>query len=118
MSPSETADPPLDLRLTSHPLLGDLPDATAVHISIDGREIEAREGEPIAAALLANGIRTCRTSPHSGEPRGPFCAVGRCPDCMMTVDGVLNVRTCVTPVRDGMRVETQRGLGSWKGGDA
>ena len=69
----------------------------------------------IAAALLANGIRVFRTSAHSGEPRGPFCAVGRCPDCMMTVDGVLNVRTCVTSVRDGMRIETQQGLGTWKG---
>ncbi len=116
MSQSETANPPRDLRLRSHPVLGDLPDATPVHITVDDREIEAREGEMIAAALLANGIRVFRTTPHSGEPRGPFCAVGRCPDCMMTVDGVLNVRTCETPVRDGMKIETQQGLGTWKGG--
>ncbi len=115
MSRSETASPSPDLRLRRHPALGDLPDAKSIHITIDDREIEALEGEMIAAALLANGIRVFRTSAHSGEPRGPFCAVGRCPDCMMTVDGVLNVRTCVTSVRDGMRIETQQGLGTWKG---
>ena len=118
MSQSETANPSPDLRLRHHPLLGDLPDAKLVHITVDDREIEARDGEMIAAALLGNGIRVFRTTPHSGEPRGPFCAIGRCPDCMMTVDDELNVRTCVTSVRDGMRIETQQGLGTWKGGDA
>ncbi len=118
MSRSETASPPADLRLKSHPLLGELADAAVVHIKIDGREIEARAGEVIAAALLANGIRSFRTTPHSGEPRGPFCAVGRCPDCMMIVDGVLDVRTCLVPVREGMQIETQQGLGAWKGGTA
>lgn len=118
MSRTDPANPTTDLRVKSHPILGDLLEAPVVHITIDGREIEAREGESIAAALLANGVRIFRTTPHSGEPRGPFCAVGRCPDCMMTVDDVLNVRTCLTPVRDGMRVETQQGLGTWKGGAA
>jgi predicted molibdopterin-dependent oxidoreductase YjgC len=117
MSQSETANTRPDLRMWSHPVLGDLPEKAVVHITLDGRELEAYEGDTIASALLANGIRTFRTTPHSGELRGPFCGVGRCPDCMMTVDGVLNVRTCVTPVRDGMRIETQQGLGSWKGGD-
>ncbi|MHB8947330.1 MAG: (2Fe-2S)-binding protein, partial [Bacillota bacterium] len=51
--------------------------------------------------------------PRTG-PRGLFCAIGRCTDCVMTVDGVPNVRTCVTPVREGLRVETQRGLGEWR----
>lgn len=86
-----------------------------VTITVDGRSIAAYEGETIAAALLACGIHTCRTMSNSGEARGPFCAVGRCPDCMMIVDSHMNVRTCVTHVLDGMRVETQRGLGSWKG---
>ncbi len=47
------------------------------------------------------------------EPRGLFCAIGRCTDCVMTVDGVPNVRTCVTLVEGGMSIETQRGLGKW-----
>ena len=75
--------------------------------------MEAYEGEPIAAALLAGGIRVFRHTHKKGEPRGVFCGIGRCTDCMMTVDGVPNVRTCVTPAREGMVIETQRGLGRW-----
>ena len=107
-----------NLRVQRHPVLGDLPEAAPVRITIDGRKIPAREGETIAAALLASGIHVCRTMSNTGERRGPFCAVGRCPDCSMVVDGRPNVRTCQTPVRAGMRVETQRGLGRWESSDA
>jgi predicted molibdopterin-dependent oxidoreductase YjgC len=98
-------------RILDHPTFGEHPPARVVTISIDGREIEAHEGEPIAAALLANGIRVFRTMPKTGEPRGGYCMVGRCSDCLMIVDGEPNVRVCVTPVREGMRVEQQHGLG-------
>ncbi|MDI3340491.1 MAG: (2Fe-2S)-binding protein [Sphaerobacter sp.] len=115
----ETARPaPEDLRVRTHPVLGDLPPAPEVTIFVDGRPIPARAGEPIAAALLASGIRVCRTMPRSRQPRGVFCGVGRCTDCAMTVDGEPNVRTCVTPVRDGQRIVTQRGLGAWEEGTA
>lgn len=103
-------------RIYDHPLLGKLSEAASVQITVDGQPFIAREGEPIAAALMANGIDICRAMPKSGESRGVFCAVGRCSDCLMTVDGVLNVRTCVSPVKDGMRVETQHGLGHWEVG--
>lgn len=104
-----------DERVYTHPVLGDLPAIPTARITVDGLEIEAREGEVIAAALLAHGIRVFRTSARSGESRGMFCAVGRCPDCMMTVDGVPNVQTCVTSVRDGMQIRSQSGLGRWNG---
>lgn len=77
-----------------------------VTLYLDGRPLAAEEGEPIATALWAHGVRTLRRTPRAGEPRGIFCALGRCTDCVMTVDGQPNVRTCVTAVRDGMRVET------------
>ena len=80
-----------------------------VLIRVDGEEVEAYEGEPIAAALVAAGIRVFRTTRKLGEPRRIFCAVGRCTDCVMTVDGQPNVRTCVTPVRDGMEIRTRKG---------
>ncbi len=115
MSSSGSASLPRDRIIWKHPVLDDLPEEPTIHFTLDGRELEAFEGDSIASALLANGIRVFRTSPHTGEPRGPLCAVGRCPDCMMTVDGMLNVQTCMTPVKDGMRVETQQGLGTWKG---
>jgi len=84
-----------------------------VSLTVDGFEIVGRPGEPIAAALLANGIRRFRTMPKSGNTRGGFCFAGRCSDCQMIVDGVPNVMACVTPVREGMRVETQHGVGVW-----
>ena len=83
-------------------------------ILVDGQELSAHEGESIAAALIAAQRRTARLSPRAGEPRGYFCGMGVCHDCLMTVDGVPNVRACMTPVRAGLRVETQRGLGEWR----
>lgn len=90
------------MRVEKHPVLGDREVGKPVRITVDGRELQAVEGEPIAAALLAAGIRAMRKTPRLGEPRGIFCGIGRCTDCIMTVDGVPNVRTCVTPVKDGM----------------
>ncbi|MBS7645737.1 MAG: (2Fe-2S)-binding protein [Candidatus Bathyarchaeia archaeon] len=102
------------MRIYDHPILGGLREKRKVSIEVDGEIIEAYEGEPIAAALLAAGIRTFRHTLRENKPRGLFCAIGRCTDCVMTVDGIPNIRTCVTPVREGMRVETQVGLGKWR----
>ena len=101
-------------RLGEHPLLGGVALAPVVRVTVDGRELHGVAGEPLAALLLAHGIVKLRTMPGSAAPRGLFCGVGRCADCLMTVDGVLNVRACVTPVRADMQVETQHGLGVWK----
>lgn len=98
-------------RIVDHPMLGTLPDAATVRFTFDGAPIEAREGEPIAAALLAAGVRLLRTMPRYGGPRGGYCMIGRCADCAVVVDGVPNVPACVTPVRNGMSVARQRGLG-------
>ena len=68
----------------------------------------------LAAALLAEGIIINRYTAKRHEPRGLFCGIGQCTDCMMTVNGVPNIRTCITPVEDGMTVETQDGLGEWR----
>lgn len=101
------------MRIIEHPILG-TPDAQrTVTITVDGRPIEALEGEPILAALLAKGIRVNRITKKNHEPRGLFCGIGRCTDCVMVVNGVPNVRTCVTPVAEGMIIETQQGLGRW-----
>lgn len=103
------------LRIAHHPIL-DPPEASnTVTIYYDGTPIEALEGEPIASALMSAGVRTFRHTVQNREPRGIFCAIGRCTDCMMVVDGRRNTRTCVTPVRDGMRVEHQYGHGEEKG---
>jgi D-hydroxyproline dehydrogenase subunit gamma len=78
-------------------------------IFVDGAAMPAREGDSIAAALFAAGQAACRTSAVSGAPRGPYCLMGVCFDCLVMIDGIANRQGCMTLVRDGMRVETQRG---------
>jgi len=101
-------------RIIDHPILGRAEKRKKTFIFLDGKKIPAYEGEPIAAALAAAGIKVFRFTPRKNEPRGIFCAIGRCTDCVMTVDGKPNIRTCVTLVKEGMRVETQKGLGKWQ----
>ena len=72
--------------------------------------MEGLEGEPIMAALKVNGVMVHRYTAKTHEPRGVFCAIGRCTDCVMIVDGKPNVRTCITPLEEGMKVETQYGV--------
>ena len=92
------------MRILKHPILGDLPNIKRVPIQYMGKRIEALEGDTIAAALLAAGYRTFRRTPKKREPRGLFCAIGCCTDCVVTVNGRPNVRACVTPVEEGMRI--------------
>jgi len=99
------------MRVEQHPILGELPQAQVVEIEVDGETIQAYAGEPIAAALLASGRQVFRYTNKKKIPRGIFCGIGRCTDCMMVVNGTPNVRTCVTPVQAGMKIETQYGLG-------
>ena len=75
-----------------------------VTIAVDGRDVPAYPGESLAAALLASGRRAFRRT-ASGEPRGPFCNMGACFECVVEVDG-RRLRACTTAVRDGMHVRT------------
>jgi predicted molibdopterin-dependent oxidoreductase YjgC len=75
---------------------------------VDGRAIGAFAGETVATALLAAGIRAVRESPSERAPRGLFCGMGVCFECLVQVDGRPNLRACVTPVAEGMRVVTRR----------
>jgi len=101
-------------RVEDHPILGKLKKRKKVKIIVDGEELDAYKGEMIASALLAHGKKVFRYTKRYREPRGIFCAIGRCTDCVMTVNGIPNIRTCVTPVEEGMKIETQRGLGKWR----
>ncbi|HWG91171.1 MAG TPA: 2Fe-2S iron-sulfur cluster-binding protein, partial [Candidatus Thermoplasmatota archaeon] len=82
----------------------------AVTIRVDGRAVRAYVGETVATALYANGDRVLSRSIKYHRPRGLWCGVGKCASCFMRVDGKPNVRTCVTPVKEGMRVESQNAL--------
>lgn len=96
--------------IQEHPIL-EFQHGRRIPFLFDGKTLEGFEGEPIAAALHANGVRVLRVTPIRKEPRGFFCAIGNCSSCFMVVDGVPNVRTCITPLREGMVVETQTGKG-------
>lgn len=85
-----------------------------VEIFVDGHAVKAFTGQTVAAALLSAGRRALRITARLAEPRGMYCSIGICFDCLMTIDGRPNVRTCQTPVRSGMRVESQTGEGNWK----
>lgn len=99
------------LRVENHVVLGVNDPGKTVDITVDGRKMKAKEGEKILAALLANGIIINRYTVKRREPRGLFCGIGQCTDCAMIVNGKSNVRTCITPVKEDMIIETQHGLG-------
>lgn len=97
-------------RIVEHPILGAPSKGGRVVFTYDGVEMEGYEGEPIAMALKAAGVEVHRFTAKRHEPRGIFCAIGRCTDCVMVVDGKPNVRTCMTPLVAGMDVRTQDGV--------
>ncbi|AYF41800.1 (2Fe-2S)-binding protein [Ethanoligenens harbinense] len=99
-------------RITEHPVIPEYRKGKLVQFQFNGRVLDGYEGEPIAIALRAHGVMTHRYTTRRHEPRGVFCAIGRCTDCVMVVDGKPNVRTCVTPLRAGMVVQTQNGIES------
>lgn len=101
----------MERRVLDHPILGPLEDGDTVQITVDGKKYTARKGEVIAAVLMANGIMVHRYTAKLHEPRGIYCGIGQCTDCVMTVNGRPNVRTCITPVEEGMVIETQEGIG-------
>ena len=98
------------LRIEEHPVLEFNP-GKKVSFTFEGKEYSGNEGEPIAAALHAAGIRMLRRSPHKNRARGFFCAIGRCSSCIMQVDGEINVMTCIVPLKAGMKISMQKGHG-------
>ena len=96
------------MRIIHHPVLGDIENRKKITVKVDGVEIEAYQGETIASALVSAGIKVFRNTKKLKEPRRIFCAVGRCTDCVMTVDEKTNVRTCITTIKEGMEIQTQR----------
>lgn len=77
-----------------------------LRITVDGAPVAGVAGQTIAGVLLASGRRTWRAGP-SGAPRGVFCGIGACFDCLVTVNGVRDVRACRRRARDGDEVTTQ-----------
>ena len=77
----------------------------------DDADVSFARGQTVGAALTASGIRSWRLTRENGRPRGLFCGIGICFDCLIWVDGSANQRACLVPARDGMDVRTQIGTG-------
>lgn len=104
------------MRISEHPVL-QFPTKRVVSFIFEGEELKGFEGEPIASALHANGIKVLSHSIKDHRPRGFFCAIGNCSSCLMEVNGEPNIRICVEELKEGMVVRRQSGKGSFKGGD-
>lgn len=81
----------------------------ALSFTFEGEPVEGRDGDSVAAALLALGHAATRDTAVSGAPRGPYCMMGVCFDCLVTINGVGNRQACLVPLRAGMDVRRQRG---------
>lgn len=82
-----------------------------VRFTFEGEQMRAEDGQTIAAALMAEGIASWRTTRFSGSPRGILCGIGVCYDCLLTLNSEPNVRACVTQVQPGDDVRRQDGVG-------
>ena len=80
-------------------------------IELDGEPIAVTPGQSVAAALIAAGHRSWRRTRIGGEPRGVFCGIGVCFDCLATINGRPNQRACLVEARPGDLVTTQEGAG-------
>lgn len=80
-----------------------------LHFTFEGRRLPARQGDTVAAALLANGAGHFRSTPVSASPRAPWCMMGVCFDCLVEIDGVANRQACLVPVTEAMRIRRQHG---------
>ncbi|MCR8547487.1 (2Fe-2S)-binding protein [Salipiger sp. P9] len=85
----------------------DDPASAPVRFTFDGRQMTARAGDSVAAALLAGGVTRFRDTPVGGAPRMAYCMMGVCFDCLVRIDGIPNRQACLEPVTEGMAVERQ-----------
>ncbi|MEU5576431.1 (2Fe-2S)-binding protein [Streptomyces huasconensis] len=92
-------------------VVGASPETAPFTITFDGRELPVLPGQSIAAALWSAGIFAWRSTRVGGRPRGAFCGIGQCYDCLATVNGRPNRRACLITARPGDAVTTQEGHG-------
>ncbi|WP_096185552.1 (2Fe-2S)-binding protein [Evansella halocellulosilytica] len=97
-------------RINHHPILGVTDKREEVTFSFDSKKITGLKGDTIAAALLANGIRTLRVQEEYGTPRGFYCNIGHCYECRITVNSQSGVRACMTPIEENMEVHSGKVL--------
>ncbi len=92
-----------EMRIDKHPILS-FEKKKELHFKYNGKDLVGYEGDTIAAALHDNGIMHYSNSIERKRPRGFYCAIGNCGSCNMTVNGIENIKTCMTLLEDGMEV--------------
>ncbi len=80
-----------------------------ITFTYEGLPLEVEPGISVAAALIKHGERVTRFTRFNSKPRGIFCGIGVCFDCLIEVDGQPNQRSCITTVKEGMVVRVQHG---------
>lgn len=93
-------------RIMDHVVLGKLPIQKEISFTFDGKKYTGYEGDTIASALLANGIRKLRVHEQSGTPRGIYCNIGHCFECRVSVDQKPDIRACLTEIKENMVIES------------
>lgn len=99
------------MRIEKHPIFKLEKEKQKINFIFNGQSVSGYEGDTIASALYALGIKQLSTSIHRKRPRGLYCAIGNCSSCHMVVNGVPNVKTCITLLTEGMVVSSQDNKG-------
>ncbi|MDD4069548.1 MAG: (2Fe-2S)-binding protein [Candidatus Izemoplasmatales bacterium] len=92
------------MRVNEHPILN-FGERKKIEFTFNGKKMFGYEGDTVAAALVDNGIMEFSKSVIHERPRGFYCAIGNCGSCNMTVNGIENVKTCLTLLESGMVVK-------------
>ena len=92
------------MDVVDHPVLGTLPEQRRLTIYFEGNALQVPEGLTVAAALMSHGIYKLGHSRNLSQPRGLYCGHGRCQSCLVTIDGLGRAQSCITLVRDGMKI--------------
>ncbi|MBP5590949.1 FAD-dependent oxidoreductase [bacterium] len=96
-------------RIEKHPVLEIPQGQKEVEFTFDGRKMTGYEGEAVSSALFANGVRQFSLHRNGKAPQGIFCANGQCSQCTVIIDG-LPQKSCITPLKAGMKIETLNGV--------
>ena len=96
-------------RIEKHPVLEVPQGQKEVEFTFDGQKMTGYEGEAVSSALFANGIRRFSLHRNGKAPQGIFCANGQCSQCTVIIDG-LPQKSCITPLKAGMKIETLNGV--------
>lgn|SRR5690625_3437900 len=84
-----------------------------IEFFFEGQKLNAIQGQTVAAALFSHDITTFRQSALSGQQRGPYCLMGVCHECLVTIDDVPNRQACLVPIEKGMHIARTKGARSY-----